>query len=286
MKKLVPIFLIVASLLFCPGFVQATTGPRDYVPMDPGTFIFCFYASHTFANTSYSKGDKVTGSLDFNANMAIIRPIYYTQIGPFTIDPQFILPVGESSLAGQTSSGIGDLTLAATIWFLDNREDQYYFGYTPYLTLPTGAYDKNTPANLGANRWATKHEVAFGKGFGPLWLELITNVEFYFENDEGPGLNGQDVDLDKDPQLGVEAHVSYDFTKKFLGSLDYFYAYGGETSLAGVRQQDWANTHTLGATLAYMFTAHTQFQTYFKYDVATYNGLQTGNVGMRLAYIF
>ncbi len=256
--------------------------------MDPGTFIFCFYASHTFANTMYSKGDKVEGSseYDFNANMAVIRPIYYTQIGPFTIDPQFILPVGEQSMSGMHSSGIGDLTLAATIWFLDNREEQYYFGYTPYLTIPTGSYDRNTSVNLGANRWATKHEVAFGKGFGPLWLELITNVEFYFENDEATGLTGTEVSLDKDPLLGIEAHISYDVTKRFLASLDYFYAYGGETCLDGERQHDWANTHTLGATIGYMFTDHTQFQTYFKYDVATYNGFETGNVGIRLAYIF
>ncbi len=286
MKRVVPICLVVLSLLLFPCISQATTGPRDYVPMDPGTFVCCFYMQNSFGDTAYSKGNITTSSAHYSGTLAMLRPIYYMEIGGLTFDPQFILPIGQFSYDGKESTGIGDFTLTSAFWLLNNKEEQYYLAYTPYITMPTGSYDKNTPVNLGANRWATKQEVAMGKGFGPLWLELVTNLEFYFENDEALGANGEDASLDQDPLLGIEAHVSYDFTKKFLGSLDYFYSYGGETSLDGERQHDWVNTHTLGATLAFMFTAHTQLQTYFKYDVATYNGLQTGTVGMRLAYVF
>ncbi len=276
---------LIVSLVF-PGLALANS-PRDYIPLDPGTFFLALYYNHSFGNDLYVKGEKKNRTTNYIGNVSILRPVYYTQLGPFTIDPQLLLPIGEVSLPGEQSSGIGDATFAATIWFINNKETRFIFAYTPFLTVPTGQYDRESVINLGANRWATKHEVCIAKGFGDrTWLEVAVNAQFYFDNYNALGPEGNKVTSSKDPTFGGEAHLSYDLTKEFFGSADYYYMYGGETILDGARQNDWGSTHTVGVTFAYMLNPRTQVMTNFNTDAAVYNGIRTSTFGVRLGFIF
>lgn len=280
------IFILFCLLLAAPPQAWAFDA-RDYVPLPPDTVLLAFYYNHSWGEDLYSKDHKVSSSADLKSNVALIRPIYYTELFGITVDPQFILPVGEVELMDTQSSGIGDLTLAATFWVLDNKEDHYFLGYTPYVNLPTGAYDRDKIVNLGANRYSTKQELCFGLGSGSgLWWELAGNVEFFSENDDAAGADGSKVTSRKDPVLGAETHLSYDFFKGFFASLDYYYKYGGETTLDGSRQDDEANTHTLGVSGAYMITPRTQFLMNVKQDLSVRSGVKTCNVEARLAFIF
>jgi cbb3-type cytochrome oxidase subunit 1 len=80
--------------------------------------------------------------------------------------------------------------------------------------------------------------------------------------------------------------LSYNFTKDFFGSFDYFYLYGGETKLDGTRQKDWVDTHTLGLTFAYMLNPPTQLMINGKTDAGVFNGIRTSSFGVRLGFIF
>ncbi len=277
---------VLAICLLTPGQAMANS-PRDYIPLDPGSFFVAFYYDHYFGNDYYSQGKKVSGSTNYFANVGIFRAVYYTSLGPFTIDPQIIFPFGQANLTGHDSSGIGDATFAATIWFVNNKENRFIFAYTPFLTAPTGRYDTESPVNLGANRWATKHEICIAKGLGDAaWLEVAAHVQFYTDNANARDADGHKVTSSKDPTFGTETHLSYNFTKDLFGSADYYYLYGGETRLDGVRQKDWADTHTLGATMAYMLTPHTQLMVNFKTDAGVFNGIMTSSFGARLGFIF
>lgn len=285
MRKTLCLWALAALLL--PASLSLANSPRDYLPLDPGSVFVAFYYDHYFGNDYYHKGKKVSGSINYYANVGVFRAVYYTSLGPFTIDPQVIVPFGEADLEKNPSGGLGDATFASTIWFINNKEHTFIFAYTPFLTAPTGRYDPNSPVNFGSNRWATKHELCIAKGLGErAWLEVSGYVQFYFDNNDARDADNRTATSTKDPTFGGETHLSYNFTKELFGSFDYFYTNGGETRLHGKRQKDWVDTHTLGLSFAYMLNPHTQIMINGKTDAAVFNGIMTSSFGARLGFIF
>ena len=102
MKKVITAASLVVFLL-TTGQAFANNA-RDYLPLDPGMFFFAVYYNHSFGNEYYSKGSKKSNSMNFTGNVRVLRPVYYTQVGPFTIAPPVLLPVGELALSGNQSS--------------------------------------------------------------------------------------------------------------------------------------------------------------------------------------
>ena len=277
---LLGIFLFSSSQVFA-------NNARDYIPLEPNTFFLALYYNHSFGNEYYVNGSKKSNSANFIGNVSVLRPVYFTQLGPFTIDPQILLPFGEVTLPNQQSSGIGDATFASTIWFVNNKETKVIFAWTPFVTVPTGQYDRESGINLGANRWATKQEICFAKGFGDkTWLELSGYAQFFSDNDNALNVEGHRATSSRDPLFGADAHLSYNFTPEFFGSLDYIFTGGGRTIVGSKEQNDWQATHNVGVSGAYMVTPHMQVMTAFSTDAAVANGVRTSTVMVRLGFIF
>lgn len=284
MRHATRIWIIVACLLL-PATAMANS-PRDYIPLPPGSFFLAAYYNHNWATDYYAKGKYISGSTRFYSNVAIGRAVYYTQLGPFTIDPQVIVPVGQAAVNNKETAGFGDANIAATIWFVNDMENKWIVGYTPFLIVPIGAYDRKG-LSMGANRWATKQELCVAKGFGDrVWLELTGNATFFTDNPDANDGTGRSTTSSKLPVLGFETHLSVDIIKGMFVSADYYYTYGGETSLHGQWQKDWLDTHAIGVTAAYMLSPNVQLMAHFTTDVSVYNGLRQNEVGMRLGFIF
>jgi len=265
----------------------ANTNARDYVPLPPGATIINLYYSHGFGNELYVHGKKNSDAYNLTTNMGIFRPIHYMQLGQFTIDPQVVVPFGEVELNGKRSSGVGDITFLSTIWLINNQEKHFFFAYTPYVTIPSGPYQRTSAINLGANRWSFKQELAVGKGFADkFWLELAVNAEFFTNNTDAPDADNRPVTSSKEPLYGLDFHASYNLTKDFFVSGDYYFAYGGENTLDGVHQNDRTCTHTVGLSFFYMLTKQLQFMADYKLPVAVQNGIKTNSITVRLAYVF
>uniref|UniRef100_I2PWN6 Protein involved in meta-pathway of phenol degradation n=1 Tax=Desulfovibrio sp. U5L TaxID=596152 RepID=I2PWN6_9BACT len=285
MKRVMTIALLIGFLLFSDQ--SFANNARDYLPLEPNTFFLALYYNHSFGNELYSKGTKKSDSVNYIGNVSVLRPVYFTQLGPFTIDPQMLLPIGEVTLPNKQSSGIGDATFASTVWFVNNKETKFIFAWTPFLTVPTGQYDRESAINLGANRWATKQEICIAKGFGDrTWLELSGYAQFFSDNDNALNAAGHRATSSRDPLFGADAHLSYNFTKEFFGSLDYIFTGGGRTILGGKEQNDWQSTHNVGVSGAYMVTPNMQLMTAFSTDAAVTNGIRTSNIMVRLGFIF
>ena len=287
MKRL----LLLGLLCLClasPGPARAgTTNARDYVPLEPGTTVINLYYQHGFGNELYASDHKISDQANLTSNVSIFRPIHYMQLGPFTIDPQAVIPFGEVELNGERSSGLGDITVLSTIWFINDKANKFFFAYSPYLTLPSGQYRRENLVNLGANRWSTKHELAVGKGFGDaFWVELIANAEFFTDNTNALGTNARATTSTKDPLFGTEFHASYNVTKDLVVAGDYYFSSGGENTLDGVRQNDRTCTHTVGASFFYMLNQQMQLMLDYKLPLATQNGIKTNSFTVRLAYLF
>ena len=300
MKKL--LILAVVGLLLARPDITLAAYARDYIPMPPGTSLFCFYFNHSSANTLYADGHKVGDDWNQTANVGMLRYVYYVNAGKallgdggLTIDPQFIIPFADINLGGDTfealtgrdndysTTGFADPIILATFWFVNDPKNKFWVGFTPWITLPVGKYDKNRLANPGNNRWAIKPEIGVVKGIGEkAYLDLILGGEFYTDNDDFMGNNK----LEQDPTLQAEVHLSYDISKQWAIALDYYYTYGGETKLNGTWRNDEMSNHGLGVSLFWMIGSNNQLIVSYRDDFSVKSGAGTNTVGMRWAYFF
>jgi len=295
--------LVIASLLtICLAVPNISWGAyaRDYIPLPAGSSLFAAYFNHVTANKLYTDGAKVGDDFNQTVNVGLLRYVYYVNAGKalygdggFTIDPQFIIPFMDISLSGAyeslnggkefSTTGFGDPLVLATFWFVNDPKNKFWVGFTPWLTLPVGQYNKNRMASPGGNRWVIKPEIGVVKGIGEkAYLDLILGGEFYMDNDKYMG----DSKLEQDPALQAEAHLSYDITKQWAISLDYFYTNGGETKVNGVEQNNPQSNHGLGLTLFFMIGNSNQLLFSYRDDFSVKSGTGTNTFGVRWAYIF
>ncbi len=141
MKRLSVLMLICLALMV-PCTASADNIARDYIPAPADSFAAMVYYTHSTADTLYSNGHKVATGLDFSGDVGLFRPVYWMNVGPFVIDPQFILPFGGLNLDTHTpggdlsASGVGDLMLLATIWFIHDAPSKTWLGFTPSSSVP------------------------------------------------------------------------------------------------------------------------------------------------------
>jgi len=298
MKKL--IFLALMSLLLAIPDVSPAAYYRDYLPLPGGTNLFAAYFNHVTANKLYKDGTKVGDDFNQTVNVGLLRYVHYVNAGNalvgdggFTIDPQVIVPFMNLDLSGAyqsinngqefSTTGLGDPMVLATFWFINDPKNKFWVGFTPWLTLPIGQYNKNRLASPGGNRWVVKPEIGMVKGIGDkAYLDLILGGEFYTENDKYMG----DNKLEQDPTLQAEMHLSYDITKAWAISLDYFYTNGGETQVNGINQNDAQSNHGLGLTMGFMIGGNNQLLVSYRDDFSVKSGAGANTFGVRWAYIF
>lgn len=283
MKK--GVLLLICMCLLIPSVSWATANMRDYIPAPPGTLLSMLYYNNVRADDFYNDGNKAA-DVDLSQNLFLLREVYYTKIGSIVADPQFILPFGNADLNDDSSDGIGDLILLCTFWVVNNPETKTYVGVTPYLYLPTGAYDENSSINLGSNRYAFQAEVGFVKGWEVqpghnLFFEVSPSVTVYGDNDDY-GANGE---LSQDPVFALESHLSYDLTSKLVVGLSYYGQWGGERENDfGVESGSKLNNHALGVQMAFNFAAGWQFLLQYKQDIDVDYGVKAKIVQGRIFY--
>ncbi|MEZ4601100.1 MAG: transporter [Syntrophotaleaceae bacterium] len=280
---------VMAAMASVPDFARATD-PRDYIPLPSGSMLFCTYLQHTTGHRFKVDDEVVSNDFNLSQNLVIFRPVYYTDLGPFTVDPQALIIAGEASLDGDiiadtSTSGIADPVLLMTTWFVNDPANKLWFGWTPYLTVPIGEYSKKRPLNLGTNRWALKNELGLVKGFGPFYIDLVGHVTWFDDNDEF--WNGtEEVTKEQDLLYGAEVHLSYDIHPRWWVGLSYFYANGGETEIDGVDQKDDQDNHALMFTSAFGIGDHYQLLFQYRDDFGVKSGTETKSIQARFCMFF
>jgi hypothetical protein len=175
-------------------------------------------------------------------------------------------PVGNINV--NTPAALGDLFIGGSLGLFGSPSlsPLEYVQYKPGLRgtvsarlfLPTGAYDPNSPLNIGGNRWSLQASLPISYVLGDTMIaadlttfEIMPTVQIFGDNTNpfGPAtVTGQA------PLFGLEGHITRNFGQAVWASLDGAFRWGGETSANGVSLGDAQQSFAVGATLGLTFT--------------------------------
>lgn len=290
MNRSLPTRFALLGLVLAASALRADTDPKDVIPPPAGTNALIFYRKAITTSKTYAEGTKVTG-FDLKADLNILRPVHYGDLGGHIYSLQLLIPYGSMSLTGAAvgnadyqTSGLGDVQANFTYWFKNDTKKNAYIGAGMFLITPTGEYDQASPVNMGDHRWSLRPQYLMGKAFGKAFYELGADCGFYTDKQVN-GASGQ-VTSRKDPLLNVFGHATYNLTPALFMSGSLFWNHGGETKVDGVRQHDETKSTAAMATFGFGLTPQCQLLLQIRQDVSVKNGPAQNHVDGRFAYFF
>ena len=180
--------LTLSTLLPALHANAGEVAPGDYEQYPVGATIGAIYYQHATTDSAYANGHKASSDFRVTSDVGILRLLHvYALSDTVTIDPQFLLPFGHVSGAGDASAlgstrGVGDLILTAPVkWRFNEARDT--LSIAPYVYVPSGTYDKDDALNLGENRWKFELQSAYVKHFTEKWaMDLVGGATWYGDN--------------------------------------------------------------------------------------------------------
>lgn len=262
----------------------------DYTALPTGTNLGLVYYQHAERNALYASGNRVPINAGLSSDVGLLRGVHYTEVGGFTIDPQFILPFGR--LEGKndlgpvlgSGSGVGDLLVGSTLW-LNKPSEKTHLGFSIFVSLPTGNYDRNKALNLGENRWKVILQTGYIKPLtDSLTLDLVGDVTLHGRNDDfGP--TGQT--MKQRPAYQAQAWLRYNLSAATDLRLGASQVYGGKTEVNGVAQDNRLSTSRFSVGAAHFIAPTLQLLGTYGRDIRVEEGLKESNrFQLRLLKIF
>ena len=280
MRFLIAIW-VVCSLAF-PAFGQLD-GARVYWPLPMNTNIVGAHAAFGTMNAAWSNLERIEPRLSVQNSLYLFTYTRHQPILNRTTMWTVVLPAGQistrTSLPNELNEaffhGLGDPGISATINLfgapgLKAKEyARYDLNTTIALgvnaTFPLGQYDEDEPLNIGSNQYKVKFSLPMVKALSA-WvpgkrvaLDVIPSLTWLSTNS-----NSQGLEIEQDPMVSVESHLSRDLTKKAFISADYSYLRFGKTTYtsketgAVIQETGAVDTHLLGMTLNFLINDNLQ----------------------------
>ena len=278
--------LLVSTLSVSSYAVDLDAGDYDAAPA--GTHVALLYLQHAKRDKLYHGSDQVAGNNELTSDIGIARFVHFTNIAGYRVAPQVLIPFGKLEADQDvshwgSSSGLGDLILAAPIWLLNDTDKKQYFGITPYLFLPTGEYSKNDALNLGENRYKLNLQAAFSTRLTPkIAWDVAADATLYGDNDDlaGGGKLKQEVGYQ------IQTSGRYFLNEKTDLRAGLSYSDAGDTEIRGINADSTQQSKFwLGA--AYSPTATTNLLLTYGQDIEVENGFKEDNrVNFRVLKVF
>jgi len=253
LPRLLASVIAAASLAIAGGAHAQDDGPRVYQLAPLGAKTFTAFAVAKRGNETPESGDVVTGS-QIDTDIVVLRYAQTFSLGGRQFTPFFILPTGHVRSTAQgpagkvvtESGGLGDVQVGGVIGLFGapalapeafaRFRPQVSSGLLVRVFFPTGAYSRDQPVNLGANRHAYQLGLPIGVVLGQSYLdrslttlELLPTVTFYDANAQPYAA----ARVTKAPQLALESHLTRNFGHSIWVSADMLYRHGGETTTDG-----------------------------------------------------
>ncbi len=135
-------------------------------------------------------------------------------------------------------------------------------GASLVTSIPTGQYFPEKLINLGSNRWGFKPEVGISSSLGKTFIEAYAGIWLYTNNSKYLETNT----LSQNPLYSFQFHASYIFKNFMWVAANFAYSNGGQTSLNGVKNNDYQNNSRIGLT--YSTPLSRQLSTKLQYHIA------------------
>ena len=271
-------FLSILMLVHQYSYADFGDGPRAYLPPPINTNVFILNAIQVSGNSMLDSG-VVLPNLDLDIDLLVAqytrtmeiadRYVAFTVVQPQgRLRSKIAFPNAPNVKRETQSKGLGDtqLLLSAGLYGLPPLTLATYRDYDPKLavgglariTLPTGEYDEDKSASLGANRYSLQLGTPITFGFGEslldprlTTLDLLPSITIYSDNDKPFGANK----TSQKPLFKFESHVTHNFNPAFWASIDSVYSYGGATKTDGQSDDNRQRSFNMGATLGFQFSA-------------------------------
>lgn len=262
----------------------------DYTALPSGTNLGLVYYQHTERTALYAGGHRAPGKAGLDSDVAILRGVHFMEIGGFTIDPQFILPFGRLNAQDDLApvlgkgSGVGDLLVGGTLW-TNKPTEKTHLGFSAFVSLPTGGYDRNKMLNLGENRWKLILQTGYIKPLtDSLTLDLVGDVTLHGRNDDfGP--SGQR--MKQRPLYLAQSWLRYHFSSASDLRLGLAKSYGGRTEIDGADQDDKLSTTRFAIGGSHFLTPTLQLMGTYGRDISVRQGFKEADrFQLRLLKIF
>lgn len=255
-----------------------------------GTSLALLYLQHAKRDRVQANGNRV-GDGDLSSDIGILRVAHFIKLGPFTADPQILLPFGRLKGSGALdglgdTDGVGDLILASGIWLVNKPEEGRYFGLLPGIYVPVGGYDRNRALNLGENRWKYLLQAGWVTPIADpkLSLQLTGDVTLFGRNDDY-GAAGQA--LSQRPLYQFQAWLRYQLTPELDLRVGTSHSTGGRTKVDGVENDDRIRSTNFKLGASWNFAPSWNLVGLIGRDASVHNGLQeSSRVNLRLMKAF
>jgi hypothetical protein len=178
----------------------------------------------------------------------------------------------------------GTTRLQSTVDML-NYEPSCTLDVAVMVAAPIGEYDSAKLVNLGLNRWYGRLALPFKYHFGVFTpgymtsLELTPSVWLFEKNDDFLS-----HELENDPLLQLEGHLTHDFTPTFYASFDALYRSGFQSEVDGKEAGDELDIGTLGLTLSYQVSDNVAIHTSYASNVFGDDDLDTSLIRLQFVY--
>lgn len=211
------------------------TQPLDFIPLPPGSNGALLYLNYGHNDGVVIDGEETTGSLETFAITP--RYVYFFDVGGYTADVNILLPyvsLNDGDLSGfklDSASGVGDLSIVGTFWFLNDSDERKHAAIAAYLNVPTGEYEPGDALNTGSNRVSGSLQLGGTFGLSDRWtLDAVTDVTVYGDNNNSDGLGGK---LSQDPTYTAQTWLTYHVNDRFNLSAGYGIYGGGKQFVNG-----------------------------------------------------
>ncbi|MFJ3056815.1 transporter [Herbaspirillum sp. NPDC087042] len=283
-----------AALAMLAGGTQAAeiaTDPGDYAALPAGTNLGLLYLQHTERNANYANGNRTAGDFRLVTDIGLARLVHFMKLGDYVIDPQIIIPCGKVDLKTPfgplnpvSASGMGDPLVGATLWLLNQQEQQRWLGVSAFVSLPAGSYDgARGPVNLGENRWKGIFQLGYVTALpANFMLDVVGEYAVYGNNNDFLGMKRE-----QDASYGLQTHLRYMFSPTTSVALSYYQDFGGATTLNGAAQNDRMNNGRLQLGFSTFVSPSVQLMAQYGQSVKVENGAKESNrFNLRLAKVF
>lgn len=225
-------------------------------------------ANFTAINYTYTTGNIISDpaspikDLELNTNNIIAGYLRTFSLFGRLSRVQVLLPYtflsGTAKLGGKdtsgTRSGLSDSRIRFGINIIGSPalslkdfvkyEEEFVFGASLVISVPTGQYFPEKLINLGTNRWGIKPELGISRKFSNVYVELYTGFWFFTANNEYLSTKK----LTSDPLYTIQMHFNYVFDNKMWIGVNGAYAYGGQAKVDGVNSGLKQDNYRLGLT--------------------------------------